>query len=155
MAICAHADDIELNAGVTLAKYRHAGYEGMLLFWYNITAPPAAATQRTWDSFVNVTGYWQAKLEAIALHACQIVDVHALDLPKFGSACACGDAEVFRIAERGVPPDYPYPFSLEIFLSPELILRPKPIQMEEPVRSSKPWQAMTKTETPYPDQPLA
>jgi len=96
-------------------KARQSGYEGMLLFWYDITSPPAAATQRTWDTFVNVTGYWQAKLEAIALHACQIVDARALDLPKFGPACACGDAEVFRIAERGLPPDYPHPFSLEIF----------------------------------------
>jgi len=97
-------------------KARAAGYEGMLLFWHDITPPPVTASRRSWDTFVNVTGYWAAKLDALALHACQIVDARALDLPAFGPACGCEDAEVYVIADRGLPPQHGVsPFSLEVF----------------------------------------
>jgi len=97
-------------------KARQAGYDGMLLFWHDITPPPVIASRRTWDTHVDVTGYWHCKLQALALHACQIVDVAKLDLPAFGPACGCGDAEVFTIADRGLPPEHCVsPFSLEIF----------------------------------------
>lgn len=94
---------------------RQAGYGGMLLFWYDVTPPPVAGTKRQWDTFVDVTDHWQDKLDALALHACQIVDVHKLDLPHFGAACGCLHAEVFTIAERGSSKAHPVPpFSQEI-----------------------------------------
>jgi LmbE family N-acetylglucosaminyl deacetylase len=97
-------------------KARQLGYEGMLLFWHDITPPPVASTRRPWDTFIDVSDTWQQKLEALALHACQIVDVNKLDLPEFGPACGCRHAEVFLIAERGAPEVHTvHPFSLEIF----------------------------------------
>ena len=96
-------------------KARQSGYRGMLLFWYDITPPPVASVRRRWDSFIDVSDHWQAKLDALALHACQILNVNALDLPAFGPACGCRQAEVFFLAERGDPQAHTVsPFSLEI-----------------------------------------
>lgn len=96
-------------------KARQSGYRGMLLFWYDISSPPVVTARRRWNSFVNVSDHWQAKLDAIALHACQIVDVNALDLPEFGPTCGCRHAEVFLLAESGGRGAHTVsPFSLEI-----------------------------------------
>lgn len=105
-----------LLVGRAYTEARKAGYEGMLLFWHDITPPPVASTKRQWDTFIDVTNHWQDKLDALALHACQIVDVSKLDLPHFGPACGCGHAEVFVVAERGSPEVHNVAaFSLEIF----------------------------------------
>jgi len=105
-----------LLVGAAYKKARQEGYNGMLLFWHDITPPPVASTARRWDTFIDVSHHWSDKLKALALHSCQIFDVDALDLPAFGPTCGCQHAEVFLIAERGNPEEHMVsPFSLEVF----------------------------------------
>ena len=95
-------------------KAAEAGHDGMLLHWRDLSAAPVGDAYARWDTFVDVTGYWQKKLAAIALHACQIPNVRRLDFPPWGPACGCGRAEVFVLVGRGGCPAQGAEFSAEI-----------------------------------------
>lgn len=83
------------------------GYGGMLLQWRSGFTYLGELNCR-WDTFVDITRYWDKKVAAIALHASQVPDPDRLgaDYPPFqrsqawGTACGCGLAEVFTIVSR-------------------------------------------------------
>lgn len=90
------------------------GYEGMLLFWHDITVGPYGEAYVKWDTFVDVSDHWEKKFEAIAFHACQIPKPSNLELPPWGVACGCRYAEVFDIVSKGKRPKQGTPFNFEI-----------------------------------------
>lgn len=90
------------------------GYDGMLLHWQDITVGPFGEAYVPWDTFVDVTPYWDRKFELLGLHACQIPVPGNMNLPPWGAACGCGRAEVFHMVSKGTRPDQGTPFNLEI-----------------------------------------
>jgi len=91
-----------------------AGYDGTLLHWHDVAPGQFGKACQQWDTFVDVTPYWNRKLDALALHACQIPDVHRLDFPQRGDACGCEHAEVFNFVNGPDPASFDAPFSREI-----------------------------------------
>jgi len=97
--------------------YRRAvrdGYDGMLLLWKDLGVWTFGEAYSQWDTHVDITEYWQKKLELSALHACQKPDPTKLDWPAWGAACGCGQAEVFTIAGRSRCPEDHREFTMEI-----------------------------------------
>lgn len=90
------------------------GYTGMLLLWHDITIGPYGDAYARWDTFVDVSAYWQAKFDLIGIHACQIPRPSDLELPPWGAACGCRYAEVFDIVSTGRRPPQGSPFNTEI-----------------------------------------
>lgn len=83
--------------------YRRAvrdGYEGMLLLWQDLGVWNFGEAYSGWDSFVDITEFWNEKISLSALHGCQKPNPAALDWPAWGAACGCKHAEVFTIAGR-------------------------------------------------------
>lgn len=90
------------------------GYGGLLLQWLELGITMHGPLNYHWSSFVDISGYQERKLAAIAEHDCQIADVQRLDFPEWGPACGCTQAEVFQLvggAQRPGPHDA---FTLEI-----------------------------------------
>lgn len=73
------------------------GYQGSLLYWNDLTPAPVGRAWQKWDTFIDVSDFWDAKLQAIAFHACQIPDTSTLDFPPHGQACGCRYSEVFTL----------------------------------------------------------
>ena len=90
------------------------GYEGMLLQWPELGIDIYGMHSFQWDTYVDVSEYWDAKLEAIGKHACQIPDPLQLDLPEWSAASGCERAEVFIIVGRNERVAASCEFSLEI-----------------------------------------
>lgn len=89
-------------------KARTAGYQGMLLYWMDIDRGPLGDAYRDWDSFIDVSDHWAQKMEALALHACQIPDLSTLTFPDHGPACNCRHAELFILGEKGETAGAPF-----------------------------------------------
>jgi LmbE family N-acetylglucosaminyl deacetylase len=90
------------------------GYQGMLLLWHDITVGPYGDAYSRWDTFIDVSEFWDIKFQAIGLHACQIPRPSDLELPPWGPACGCRYAEVFDIVSTGKRPPQGAPFNTEI-----------------------------------------
>lgn len=73
------------------------GHKGLLMQWLELGITVHGRLNHVWDSFVDITGYQQRKLDLIGKHACQIAFPENLDLPEWGPACGCGEAEVFAV----------------------------------------------------------
>ncbi|MCA1809964.1 MAG: PIG-L family deacetylase [Lentisphaerae bacterium] len=91
-----------------------AGHRGLLLQWLELGITAHGPLNYVWNSFVDISDYTEAKLAAVAEHACQIPDVSTLDLPEWGPACGCRQAEVFMVVAGLQPPGPHQAFSLEI-----------------------------------------
>jgi LmbE family N-acetylglucosaminyl deacetylase len=64
-----------------------------------------------WDTYIDISAHLDAKMESVALHACQVPNALAPDAGArlramaYGTACGCGAAEVFNIINPvGVSP---------------------------------------------------
>lgn len=85
MAIGAHADDIELNVGGTLAKYREMGYDVVYVMSTN-----------------NMSGGW-SKLRPDGIRETRLPPFDEI-MPQRkleAAACGCGHAETFTICNQG------------------------------------------------------
>ena len=91
-----------------------SGYSGMLLFWHDITIGPYGEAYVKWDTFVDISKFWEKKFESIGKHACQIPIPSNMELPPWGAACGCRHAEVYDIVSRGKRPEQGTPFNMEI-----------------------------------------
>ena len=91
-----------------------AGYEGILLYWLDITPTIFGTAFTRWDTFVDVSNYWDQKLEAVGIHACQMPDPSRLDFMPWGESCGCKHAEVFNIGKHERLPQKQSPFYQEI-----------------------------------------
>lgn len=94
------------------------GHEGMLLHWLDITPhQPRKWFGKhflKWETHVDVSDYWQRKLDAVRLHACQIPVPENVEFPQWGPACNCEHAEVFTVADWGNMPLDMTPLSIEL-----------------------------------------
>ena len=101
---------------VTKAYWKavEAGYKGMLLSWHDLGVNLFAEAYKHFDSFIDISNYWEQKLESSGLHACQKPDPARLDWPQWGPACGCKHAEVFTIIGRNRWPEQYGAFTLEI-----------------------------------------
>lgn len=80
------------------------GYEGMLLHWHDLGVNNFGEAYKHWDTFVDISDFWDAKLKAVACHYSMKPDPEALDWPQWGPACGCRHAEVFTIVGRNRKP---------------------------------------------------
>lgn len=90
------------------------GHTGMLLSWHDLGVNIYGEAYKHFDTFIDISDYWDAKLEASALHACQKPDVHRLDWPENGPMCGCKHAEVFTIIGPNRAPEQYGGFTLEL-----------------------------------------
>lgn len=96
------------------------GFSGGLLQWrdHNTLHGPHNIQ---WDSFIDISGYLDRKIEAISRHRCQVQDAFRPDYPirrrskAWGTACNVREAaEVFTIVKTCNRPVQYMDFSLEI-----------------------------------------
>lgn len=95
-----------------LAKER--GYQGMLLHWLDATVSTFGDAYQQWMTHVDVTSYWDKKIDWIRLHASVVLAPEEIDYAPRGLACNCGKAEVFDIVSRGNNGMEERPFQKEI-----------------------------------------
>ncbi len=91
------------------------GYDGLLLYWLDITPTIFGQAFTKWNAFVDVTEYWDQKLKAVGIHACQMPDPSRLDFMPWGEACGCQHAEAFIIGDCDNFVRKQSPFHEEIF----------------------------------------
>jgi LmbE family N-acetylglucosaminyl deacetylase len=81
---------------------KESGFDGMLLHWSDLTPPIFGDTFSRWDTFIDINhSCWKKKMQAIALHACQIPNPSKLDFPPRAETCGCLHAETFTICNQG------------------------------------------------------
>jgi LmbE family N-acetylglucosaminyl deacetylase len=99
-------------------KAIEAGYTGMLVHWLDTLKDlPHALFGKSylrWDSFIDISGYWERKLDSVEIHACQIPDARRLTLPAWGPACGCQHAEAVTIVHWGKQPEHSSAFAFEL-----------------------------------------
>ena len=91
-----------------------AGHRGLLLQWNELGIRVHGKFNFQWDTFVDISGFEQRKLEAIGKHACQMPFPERLDLPEMGPACGCQEAEVYNRIGGDLRPGPHDAFTLEI-----------------------------------------
>lgn len=93
-------------------------HHGMLLHWLDITPhfPRKWFGNHflKWETHIDVSQFWQQKMDAVRLHACQIPVPERVDFPQWGPACNCEYAEVFTVADWGAMPADNTPLSIEL-----------------------------------------
>jgi len=90
------------------------GYEGMLLHWHDLGVNNFFEAYKHWDTFINISNFWDAKIQVSALHKSQKPDPSILDWPQWGPTCGCAQAEVFTIVGRNRMPVQYGALTLEI-----------------------------------------
>ena len=115
-AAAANVEHFATSILVTKAYWQavEAGHTGMLLHWPELDVKLYGPASYRWDTSVDVSAYWQEKLAAVALHACQIPDVSRLDFAAWGPTCGCAHAEVFIFIGGVQRPPLTAPFTIEI-----------------------------------------
>lgn len=83
------------------------GYRGLLLQWLEVAITVHGRLNSLWNTFVDITGYEQERMDLIALHACQIPDTSRIGLRMLGPICGCGEAEVFMLIKGDFEPERP------------------------------------------------
>lgn len=82
-------------------KAVEAGHNGMLLHWLDNNPTIFGDAFTRWDTVIDVSNYWEQKLEAIGKHACQMPDINCLTFVPWGDTCGYKHAEAFTIGGRG------------------------------------------------------
>ena len=80
------------------------GFEGMLLNWHDLGVNEFGEAYKHFDSFIDISDFWEAKMQAVALHKTMKPDPTILDWPQWGPSCGCRHAEVFTIVGRNRKP---------------------------------------------------
>lgn len=105
-------------------KAVEAGYNGMLLHWLDNNPTIFGDAFCQWDAVIDVSNYWEQKLEAIGKHACQMPDTSCLTFVPWGDTCGYKHAEAFTIGGQGKLSQENSPFYQEIIKSNQI----KPIR---------------------------
>lgn len=90
------------------------GYNGLLLQWLELCITVHGRLNCIWNTFVDISGYEKKRLDLIGLHACQIPIPARLDLPEWGPACGCAEAEVFMLIKGQLQPESHQSLSWEL-----------------------------------------
>lgn len=115
--------DLEHTATCLLVSkaYRQAvaqGHGGSLLHWPDHTPDrPRSLFGRSalrWDTHVDVSKYWDKKLDSVRFHASVIPEPGNVEYPDWGPACGCDRAEVFTVVDWGQQPEYASALSHEL-----------------------------------------
>jgi len=77
------------------------GYQGMLLHWHEVAAGAFGDAYLRWDTYVDVTGVWQRKLDWIGVHACMVPNPAEAEFCSADVVRGCAYAEAFNIVSRG------------------------------------------------------
>lgn len=76
------------------------GYQGMLVGWHDLGWNHFCEYRQRWDTHVDISDYWQQKMDATRLHVTMKPHPEQLDWPEWGPACNCRHAEVFDVIGR-------------------------------------------------------
>ncbi len=72
-----------MGTALLIAKaYKKAmenGYGGILHYWLDITLTIFGRAFTRWNTHIDISDYWERKLKAIGIHACQMPDPSRLD----------------------------------------------------------------------------
>jgi LmbE family N-acetylglucosaminyl deacetylase len=90
------------------------GFEGMLVNWHDLGVNSFAEAYKHWDTFVDISDFWGAKMQASAIHKTMKPDPTILDWPQWGPGCGCRHAEVFTIVGRNKRPTQYGALTLEL-----------------------------------------
>lgn len=83
------------------------GYQGALLHWVEGHSF-LGEHYLQWETFVDITGWLEKKIDLIALHRCQMPNPYRPDFSPFvrnqmwGTTCGCQAAEIFLFVRRGI-----------------------------------------------------
>lgn len=91
-----------------------AGYRGMLLHWHDVGSGIFGEAYSRWDTYVDVTPFWQRKLDWINVHACMIPNAAEIEYASPDVVCNCAQPEVFNVISRGQRLFVDTPFAAEI-----------------------------------------
>jgi LmbE family N-acetylglucosaminyl deacetylase len=92
------------------------GYQGMLLHWHDVGAGIFGDAYTCWDTYIDVTDFWQRKLDWIGVHACMIPTPAEIEYASPDVVRACAEPEVFNVISRGRRHFDNLPFGAEIRL---------------------------------------
>ena len=95
-------------------KAAEQGYQGMLLHWHDVGAGLFGDAYGVWDTHIDVTDFWQRKLDWIGVHACMIPTPSEIEYASRDVVRACAQPEVFNIVSRGRRYFDSAPFGAEI-----------------------------------------
>ena len=97
--------------------YRRAaesGYQGMLLHWHEPGVGDFGSAYQCWDTYIDVSDYWQRKIEWIGVHASMVPSPAEADYFSPDIVRGCAQAEAFNVIDRGRRYFHHNPFAAEL-----------------------------------------
>jgi len=91
-----------------------AGYQGMLLHWHEPGVGDFGRAYQCWDTYIDVTDYWERKLEWIGVHASMVPTPAEADYSSPDIVRGCAQAEAFNVVDRGQRCFQHSPFAAEL-----------------------------------------
>ena len=80
---------------------KECSYDGMALLWPCVDATSFGDTFNCRQTYVDISGYYEEKLETIKLHNCQMPIVSHLRYPPWENGTECQHVEAFAILQQG------------------------------------------------------
>lgn len=90
------------------------GYQGMLLHWHSPGVGLFGDAYSRWDTYIDVTDYWQRKLDWIAVHESMVPRPEETEYASKVFVPGCYQAEIFNVVSRGGRYYENCPFEAEI-----------------------------------------
>lgn len=80
---------------------KECAYGGMVLLWPCVDATPYGDAFNCRQTFVDISDYYEEKLETIKLHNCQMPIVSHLCFPPWEKGTGCKHVEAYAIVQEG------------------------------------------------------
>lgn len=80
---------------------RECGYEGTLLLWPSIDEPFCGEIYNSRQTYIDISGYYEKKMDALRIHACQVPTTDSFTFRPWEKGLDCDHVEVFAIVLRG------------------------------------------------------
>lgn len=80
---------------------KECSYGGMMLLWPSVDTIPYGDTFNCRQTFVDISDYYEEKLETIKLHNCQMPIVSHLSFPPWEKGTGCKHVEAYAIVQEG------------------------------------------------------
>lgn len=96
------ADMEHIGTSLLVAKtVRECGYGGMLLYWPSIDVPPCGEIYNSRQTYIDISDYYERKMEVLRIHACQIPTTEHFTFRPWENGLNCSHVEAFAIGQRG------------------------------------------------------